>query len=623
MNEASLSSPLLSLPAHSREGSPTTYNSTEDADDAPAASLDYDQSLVGDDDDDVRSDMSIADYAPKSTVAQTFIHLFKGYIGPGCLSLPWAMSQVGFLWGSVAIAVMSFWSSFNCWTIVKIKRYIERSNMESMRASIVEGADTRSESASSMASSALTYPDVGEWAYGDKFEQFISGCICTQQLAICTVFFSFIGENILAVCQLMPEVVPRVLLSHVGVMTVALPFIIGLSFIPNISALTPVMIAGTVLLFSGFGVLGYVIFAEWDERPTDPVTVNWKEAPLALCAILYSYEGICLILPIESTMAEPKKFKKTFAGAMACVAVVLATVSNLCVYAFGEVTNGSVTAFLLEEYKDDKSIIVFMMIANTLVSLSVLFTYPMQLFPTLELIGPKVAAAWWKFRHGGRRSGVDNEYDENDLTGFDPMPTLPEHDEASMSSHENEHMFGNYENEAEDSKPNFDNIRQAVGGNESNDLTRSSMISNVTDPFPTVSVPGDSIFLRMGLVFLTYLVAVIVPNVQVLISLAGALAGSSTALLIPPMLELALIDHLESKPDVTASPRILPPSQQNTANSSSFRRLCRCNLTGKFWKKKLKCLILFWMGFVFMLIGAYASVSDIVAIWFSTDKKNT
>lgn len=84
-------------------------------------------------------------------------------------------------------------------------------------------------------------------------------------------------------------------------------------------------------------------------------------------------------------MAEPKKFKKTFAAAMAGVAIVLATVSNLCVYAFGEVTNGSVTAFLLEEYKDDKSIIVFLMIANTLVSLSVLFTYPMQLFPTLEV----------------------------------------------------------------------------------------------------------------------------------------------------------------------------------------------------------------------------------------------
>ena len=77
-----------------------------------------------------------------------------------------------------------------------------------------------------MASSALTYPDVGEWAYGEKFEKFTSACICTQQLAICTVFFSFIGENIYAVCQLMPDVVPSIFLSHVGVFLVMLLFVL-------------------------------------------------------------------------------------------------------------------------------------------------------------------------------------------------------------------------------------------------------------------------------------------------------------------------------------------------------------------------------------------------------------
>lgn len=219
---------------------------------------------------------------------------------------------------------------------------------------------------------------------------------------------------------------------------------------------------------------------------------------------------------------------------------------------------------------------------------------------------------------------MEGNDDDNDLTGFDPMPMVPEHDVVSLSSHENEHMYENFENDADGASPGN---KDADSGEEDYAVTKSdritnSMISNVTDPFPTMSIRGDSIYLRTGLVFLTYLVAVIVPNVQVLISLAGALAGSSTALLIPPMLELALIDHLDSKPDITASPKILPPSQQaNNANTSSFKRLCRCDLTGKFWKKKLKCFVLFWSGFVFMLIGAYASISDIVAIWFNTEKK--
>jgi len=426
----------------------------------------------------------------------------------------------------------------------------------------------------------------------------------------------------LAVCQLLPGEVPNIFLSHIGVMTVALPFILGLSFIRNLSALTPIIAIATVLLFSGFGVLGYIISVEWNDSPAETIEVQWKEAPLALCAILYSYEGICLNLPIESAMAEPKKFKGVFTAAMACVALILATVSTLCVYAFGTVTNGSVTAFLLEEYKDDKSIIVYVMIANTVVSLSVLFTYPLQLFPTLELIGPKVAALWWRFRHGGRRRGEAeaNDYDENDLSGFDPMPTLPEHNVASLRSHgDNDHLYENFEKLADDGAPSSSD---GPGSNDEIDALRSSMVSNVTElEFPTMSIPGDSLLLRTGLVLVTYSVAVIVPNVQVLISLAGALAGSSTALLIPPMLELALVDHLETKTDITMPPRFDPPSLQNTQqNISSFRRLCRCDVSGKYWMKKLKCFILFWMGFVFMLVGAYASMSDIVRIWFSTGK---
>ena len=107
-------------------------------------------------DDDTRSDISVDGDGPKTNATQTFIHLLKGYIGPGCLSLPWAVSQVGFFWGTIAIAIMSFWSSYNCWTIVKIKRYIERSNLESQNQNVVEGTETRSvQSASSVASTCV------------------------------------------------------------------------------------------------------------------------------------------------------------------------------------------------------------------------------------------------------------------------------------------------------------------------------------------------------------------------------------------------------------------------------------------------------------------------------------
>ena len=38
----------------------------------------------------------------RTTWMQSFLHLLKGYIGPGCLSLPWAVSQLGIASGAMA-----------------------------------------------------------------------------------------------------------------------------------------------------------------------------------------------------------------------------------------------------------------------------------------------------------------------------------------------------------------------------------------------------------------------------------------------------------------------------------------------------------------------------------------
>lgn len=537
----------------------------------------------------------------KTSVSQTYIHLLKGYLGPGCLSLPWAISQLGFLWGVVAIAVMSTWSSYNCLTIVKIKRYIERVNRHNIT---VNETESNSQS-SSVASSALTYPNVGEWFFGESFERYVTVCICTQQLAICTVFFSFIGENIYAIFDLVPPgVIPAALDSHIGVMSIALPFIMGLSFIPNLSALTPIMAAGTVLLFAGFAVLAYIIVLVWDERPTEPIEIQWKSAPLALCAILYSYEGICLILPIESSMAEPRKFKKVFSYAMASVAFILAAVSNICVYAFGSVSNGSITAFLLETYADNYTVTVLVMIANAAVSLSVLLTYPIQLFPVLEILDSdfrSFCAKLW----GGKEMEEDD--DEHDLSGFEPMPPLPEHD---IADHDTE--FDNFKETLDDGSVREEPKKEEEGDEaipQESDL-RSSYMSNITEVIQWSS-RGSNLTLRILLVVLTYTVASVVPNVQALISLAGAIAGSSSALLIPPMLELGLIKHLEvtSKDDDLSSVATLSAQQPDFMWALLWH-----NLSGKHWKKKLKCYILFWLGFMFFLIGAYASFANIVVL---------
>mmetsp|Transcript_8727 Transcript_8727/g.12636 ORF Transcript_8727/g.12636 Transcript_8727/m.12636 type:complete len:503 (+) Transcript_8727:112-1620(+) len=459
-----------------------------------------------------------------TTYFQTLLLLVKGYVGPGCLSLPWAFSQVGITLGCVVVLFFMAWTSYNCWIVLQIKRQHP--------------------------SEVNTYPDAGTWAYGPRFGAFVSICICVLQLAICTVYFSFIGENLLAVAA-----GPMSHNGHALVMTLALPAILALSCLASITKMAPFSAAGTLLLAITFALLGTVMVGEFEDRPSQPLTSiqSLSNLPLAFCAILYSYEGICLILPVEAAMRNRKSFGSVFGVSMTVVAITFCAVASFSVWVFGDVTNGSITAYLLEEKEDHRNLLVF---ANTAASISVLLTYPLQLFPSLELLGPILLSRKEKKRKQRRAAGTNTE-EENKEDAEEQNTILQQTDEQERQPNDNDDDY-------------------AVQAQEEDD--DGLFLDHHTNNDDNGGIPGDSPLLRLVLVLFTYTLALLVPNVQVLISLAGALAGSSTALLIPPLLEL-----------------------QYTKRHQGRRRV---------WSYAS-----FLLGFVFMCIGTISSIADIVEIY--------
>ena len=104
---------------------------------------------------------------------------------------------------------------------------------------------------------------------------------------------------------------------------------------------------------------------------------------------------------------------------------------------------------------------------------------------------------------------------------------------------------------------------------------------------------------RVGLVLVTYILAIAVPNVECMISLAGALAGSLVALLVPPAMYLTYqknkTPHLPDDDD---------DDEDERSTSSSNPPRC---LVGSY--------ILVAAGFIFLVIGTTASLVDIVKIY--------
>lgn len=454
----------------------------------------------------------------------------------------------------------------------------------------------------------LTFSDIfrttGEWAYGATFQSYVSACIIVQQLAVCTVYVSFCGENLQAVLQYL-----HLPASHVQVMSMALPGILLLSFIPSLKQLAPIMAIGTTLLIISLACLGVIVRLQWEDRPDELPEMVLSKVPLALCAIIYSYEGICIILPVESAMKHPSQFGPVFIGTMGLVAVLYVMVGSISITTFGSVTSGSLTAFLLENFEEkDERITAWANMANTAVSLSVVLTYPLTIWPALELLSISVANSTSRFALC-LRGGKQVEKDEDPLAAFEPLPPLPEDGVASIDDSIPEHHYG----------------RDELSQDENEAASASGMSSSLVSALiPKLDMPGDSLQLRALLVLSTYFIAVVVPNVQALISLAGAVAGSSTALIIPPLVELAWIEHLEhcnQQAKSTYPGSAMPPTPSPHIIRTTMLRLQTKKQKigrwkqGSYWKDKFKCYALLTFGSVFMAIGTYVSIADIVKIY--------
>jgi len=493
----------------------------------------------------------------KTTVWQTFVHLVKGYIGPGCLSLPWAMSQLGIIPGVLICFALAAWSSYNCWIVVKLKRKLMAGN--------------NAITAGGMSCRQLTYPDVAGCMYGPRAQGITALSIGTQQLAICTVFFSFCGDNLQAVLNglIQSHYEDHPGFSHAAVITFCFPVVLALAMIPDLKGLASASAFGTILLLVGFGILGVLVMQEFDDRPGYvPATgfpyFNTAQVPLyplAACALLYSYEGICLILPIESAMKKPEHFESTFCVAMFLAAMTFSIVASVAVYVFGAVSDGSLTAFLLERYEANsasKELVILLWIANAAVSLSVLVTFPLQLFPALELVqealdggrGPGGGARFAPVQTDEVEAGTpsvvavreQNGAGAVGTNGFAPVFTIEDNEgggreQNGAQNHDRDKQSDCHDAE-DDARVTVENEAELFADEPEPANNNSPNDTNALEDDSSTSF-GGSLWLRFALVIFTYVIAIVVPNVQSLIALAGALAGSLTALILPPALAMA------------------------------------------------------------------------------------
>ncbi|KAK7987270.1 transmembrane amino acid transporter [Apiospora saccharicola] len=304
--------------------------------------------------------------APKtatSGMTKTFFTLLKAFIGTGIMFLPKAFSNGGILFSSITmilVAAISMWS-FHLLLACKAK---------------YSGG----------------YGELGHSIAGTRMRGLILGSITLSQLGFVCAGIVFVAENILSFLAAVSKSGEP--LTTTSIILIQVLILIPFAFIRNISKLGPAALFADICIMIGLGYIYYYDVAKLatEGMAESVVLFNPDKYTLMIGSAIFTFEGIGLILPIQSSMAKPEKFEYLLGTIMLIITIIFTSVGALCYATFGEHTYIEI----INNYPQTNK---FVNAVQFLYSLAVLVGNPVQLFPAIRILEGKIFG-----HHSGKKS---------------------------------------------------------------------------------------------------------------------------------------------------------------------------------------------------------------------------
>ncbi|KAI4176947.1 MAG: hypothetical protein LQ343_000804 [Gyalolechia ehrenbergii] len=311
-------------------------------------------------------------------ITKSFFTLLKAFIGTGIMFLPKAFNNGGILFSAVTLITVSLLSclSFHLLLLCR-KRY------------------------------GGGYGEIGSAIGGSKLRSLILASITLSQIGFVCSGIIFIAENLRSFLNAVSPR-PTVVIGTKALIAMQLVVLIPLSLIRDISRLGPAALLADVFIFIGLFYIWYYDIATLATSGMHPSVqlFNPQAFTLTVGSAIFTFEGIGLILPIQSSMAEPSKFPRLLYIVMVIITAIFTSVGALCYATFGSKTRVEIISNYPQTSKLVNSV-------QFLYSIAVLVGTPVQLFPATRIIehkifgdrasGKKSSATKWK-KNGFRTS---------------------------------------------------------------------------------------------------------------------------------------------------------------------------------------------------------------------------
>ncbi|TGJ83093.1 hypothetical protein E0Z10_g5651 [Xylaria hypoxylon] len=325
-----------------------------------------DEAIIDDEEDDERQDDLPPERRPllgsrrssrtalkkpaTASTRKTFFTLLKAFIGTGIMFLPKAFDNGGLLFSSITMVVISAVTMLAFHLLLACK-----------------------------AQHGGGYGELGETISGPRMRNLILASVTLSQIGFVCSGIVFVAENLTSFFEAVSHGHSPV--SPTMLILIQVLVLIPLSYIRNIAKLGPVALLADVFILIGVSYIYYYDIAHIATEGINQTVVlfNPSKYTLMVGSAIFTFEGIGLILPIQSSMAKPQRFEWLLAVVMVLITIIYTAVGVLCYATFG--TDTSIE--IINNYPQTSK---FVNAVQFLYSLAVLGGNPVQLFPAIRIL---------------------------------------------------------------------------------------------------------------------------------------------------------------------------------------------------------------------------------------------
>ncbi|KAK6752337.1 hypothetical protein RB195_003638 [Necator americanus] len=301
----------------------------------------------------------------------TIINFLKGMIGPGCFSLPLAFREAGLWTGFALVFIVGLLSTICMSKLVKCSQFLTSRQPKVQSLNYAEMADE---------SFRQSFPFLRN--YGHMARRFVNLCLSSLVLGICSIYYIFVVDH---TREVLASIWPQFQISKFSYLVIAIvPFIL-LSYVRSIRVMSYISLAGNVFMALSIILIFSQLLPAEHLTAELPWFTSFRRVVLATGAVIYSFEGQALILPLENRMKHPSEMRG-WTGVLS-TGMALVTITYVACGFFGYITYGENVKESITLNMDDGILNITMKIFLALVVYS---GYLLQLYTLTETFHPSL-----------------------------------------------------------------------------------------------------------------------------------------------------------------------------------------------------------------------------------------